>query len=446
MNALQTWFLVLAVVVPVAAQAQNEAGFVPNRIIVKPHDATAFRKLSESGLKSFIDGPVTVGEIGDTGAFVIESATVSTPDLLSAFAKAGGEFEYLQPDSLFTSHALVMPEDPEFLYSPAQLWGLYAVSAPKAWLRGQGDNTVVAAVMDSGIDQNHEDLVDNLWRAKKSFRVTLDERTIECEAGDFGYDAIDDDCRPQEREEHGTNVSGIIGARGDNEKGTVGVSWRVSLLPVAFLDGSHSGSASRAAKALQFIRRVKEAKLADVRVLNLSWGAHHHSRVIEDELIRLAQLGVVIVTSAGNEAGDNDSCPVYPAGYESVSTLISVAATRSDGNIARSSNRGKHSVDIAAPGIGIRTTDPGNSYDSPFGTSMAAAIVTGAVALLASQCPGLSGLQLKELILANADRRPALEPHVIGGRFLNVLAASDACAAARRPAWTRARWSAERLH
>ena len=388
MNALQALLLTGMTIVAISVQAQSGG-------------------CASKGLTSVTDGSLPVMDVADS-ASLNASTAVSTS---------------------ITPHASLMPEDPEFMYSASQLWGLHAISAPKAWLRGQGDGEVVVAVMDSGIDASHEDLVENLWRAKKGFRITAGGKTIVCKAGDFGYDAIDDDCRPDERGEHGTNVSGIIGARGDNDKGTVGVNWRVSLLPIAFLDGASPSAATRAAKALEFVRRLKEAKLANVRVLNLSWGAHHHSRLIEDELIRLAQLGVVIVTSAGNEAADNDACPVYPANYESVSTLISVAATRSDGKLARSSNRGKHSVDIAAPGIGIRTTDPGDSYDSPFGTSMAAAIVTGAVALLTSQCPQLTGEELKELILATADRRPALEAHVIEGRFLDVLAASRACAA-----------------
>ncbi|HUR81187.1 MAG TPA: S8 family serine peptidase [Thermoanaerobaculia bacterium] len=334
-------------------------------------------------------------------------------------------------DVVFKSHSMVIPDDPEFAYSASQLWGLYAISAPEAWARGRGDKATVVAVIDSGIDKNHEDLADNLWHATAAFHVNVGGTTIDCRAGAYGFDAIDDDCEPEERQRHGTNVSGVIGARGDNEKGTVGVNWAVSLLPVAFMGGSSEGSASRAAKALEFVRRVKESGVADVRVLNLSWGGHHHSRSIEDQLIALAEEGVVIVTSAGNEGRDNDNWPMYPASYDSVSTLISVAATGSDGNVARSSNHGKASVNIAAPGISIRTTDPNNSYDAPFGTSMAAAVVTGAVALLASQCPALTGMQLKELILRTADRRQTLEPYVSDGRFLNLNAASAACAAMR---------------
>jgi len=427
MNALKTILSSSIVACAIAASTPTTASET-GRVIVKPANAKVLRAISESRLMGFIEVPATVHAIGDTGAFVVESDDAGTEALLTGFRRWPEAFTYVQPDATFTSHAVVMPEDPEFLHSPSQLWGLYAVSAPKAWMRGQGSGSVVVAVMDSGIDQFHEDLVDNLWRVKKGFRLQVGQTVIDCRPGDFGFDAIDGDCQPQDREEHGTNLSGIIGARGDNEIGTVGVNWRVSILPVSFLDRSRGGSVSRAALALEFIRKLKERNLADIRVLNLSWGAHHHSRLIEDELMRLAALGVVIVTSAGNEARDNDACPMYPAGYDSVSTLISVAATRRDGNIAQSSNRGRRSIHIAAPGIGIRTTDPGNSYDSPFGTSMAAAIVTGAVALLASQCPTLTGVQLKELILRTADRRGALEPHVIEGRFLNVQAASERCA------------------
>jgi serine protease len=327
----------------------------------------------------------------------------------------------------YIAHGRVVPEDPEFSHSPSQLWGLHAIAAPNAWLHGQGSRAIVVAVVDSGIDEAHEDLAENLWRAKRDFRVSVGGRTVECRANDFGFDTIDGDCRPQDRREHGTNVSGIIGARGDNALGTVGVNWKVSLLPVSFLDGTSVGSEARAALALQFVRRVKEAGVADVRVVNLSWGSHEHSAAVEEELLALAKLGIVIVASAGNEGRDTDDAPVYPAGYARVPTMIRVAATRADGALAHSSNHGRHSVDIAAPGIGIRTTDPGNSYDSPFGTSMAAALVSGGVALLASQCPGLTALELKKLILDAADRREAFLPFVAEGRFLNLRTASDAC-------------------
>jgi serine protease len=355
-------------------------------------------------------------------AWALAAVLSDVVDVSAATSAAG-----VSAEPVYVAHGLAVPEDPEFTHSRSQLWGLHAIAAPNAWLHGQGSRAIVVAVVDSGVDDTHEDLADNLWRAKRNFRLKLGGRTVECRAGDFGFDTIDGDCRPQDRREHGTNVSGIIGARGDNSLGTVGVNWKVSLLPVSFLDGTSAGSASRAALALQFVRRVKEAGIADVRVVNLSWGSSEHSAAVEKELLALSRLGIVIVASAGNEGRDTDAIPVYPAGYARVPTMIRVAATRSDGALAHSSNHGRQSVDIAAPGIGIRTTDPGNSYDSPFGTSMAAALVSGGVALLASQCPELSALELKRLILDSADRREAFLPFVAEGRFLNLRTASDAC-------------------
>jgi subtilisin family serine protease len=434
MSRTRRWLAASLVALATSGVAAREnSGFAPNRIIVKPHDPAAFAAAFGGLRNAFIDRTLKVQEIGGLGAFEVEGAETTADELLKAFSEsepADGAFEYVQKDVLFAGHGSAIPEDPEFTQS-AQMWALRAISAPTAWLHGQGSNSVVAAVVDSGIDDEHEDLTANLWRAKSNFTMRIGRDTVACKAGDFGYDAIDGDCRPDDREQHGTNVSGIIGARGDNSIGTVGVNWKVTLLPVAFLDTGNAGSASRAVRALEYLRHMKETGLANIRVVNLSWGAHHRSRIIEDELLRLAELDVVIVTSAGNEAADNDESPVYPAGYDTVSTLISVAATRSDGEIARSSNHGRYSVDIAAPGIGIRTTDPGNSYDSPFGTSMAAAVVTGAVALLASQCPDLTAVQLKRLILNTSDHKPALAPFVVDGRFLNLVAAADKCASIR---------------
>lgn len=402
----------------------------PQRIIVKHRTPGIAASEIVRHLHPFMRSAFTVREMGGLGVFTVEAAGASAGSLMAAF-QASGLFEYVEKDSLLRTHAEREPDDPEYTQSPA-MWALRAISAPAAWLHGQGSERVVAAIVDSGIDEQHEDLAANVWRARAPFRIAAGGRTIDCQTGDFGYDAIDEDCRPEEREQHGTNVGGIIGARGDNHLGTVGVNWEVTLLPIAFFDRTTAGSVSRAARALRYLRQMKESGRADVRVVNLSWGSRDHSRLLEAELLGLAQLGVVIVASAGNEAGDNDTHPVYPAGYDTVSTLISVAATRNDGAIARSSNRGRYSVDLAAPGVGVRTTDPGNSYDSPFGTSMAAAVVTGAVALLASQCPSLTGVQLKRLILNTADRRPELAPHVVDGRFLNLLAAARKCASIRQ--------------
>ncbi len=432
MCAMQAGLLSLMIMVATALPVDGSPrSCFPHDSIGNSHNPHLRASEIPQRVHQFIAAPVTLREIGGLGAPAMESVEASADARLAAVEAVDETFVPVEKDSLIHSHWQTGPDDPEYSRS-SSMWALRAISAPGAWLYGQGTRSVVAAIVDSGIDEDHEDLVENVWRTGSPFRIAIDGLSIDCQAGDFGYDAVDDDCRPEDREQHGTNVSGIIGARGDNEIGTVGVNWKVALLPIAIFDRTNAGSASRAAKALRYLRQMKESGRADVRVVNLSWGSHEHSRLLENELLRLAELGVVIVASAGNDAGDNDEVPVYPAGYDTVSTLISVAATRSDGEMARSSNRGKYSVDIAAPGVGVRTTDPDNSYDSPFGTSMAAAVVTGAVALLASQCPELTAVQLKRLILNTADRREALAPHVVDGRFLNLLAAANKCASIKQ--------------
>jgi subtilisin family serine protease len=408
-------------------------GFVPNRIIIKPWNANTFRSLIADDHGSFTTKPLVFREIATTGAFTVDSPSATTAELLDIFGRRKDLFQYVEKDAAFAGHKAVEPNDEEFKPPPAFMWGLRAIHAPEAWEYGQGSDTIVAAVVDSGIHRAHDDLVDNVFTvAPAGLQLTVSGVTVRCRAGDFGYDAIKGNCLPNERNVHGTQVSGVLGARGNNKKGVVGVNWVVTILPVAFLDENNVGCASRAAKGLEFIHRAKSAG-TNVRVANLSWGGHQYSRLVEDELVKLAAADIVVVASAGNEGASIDQCPMYPAGYSNVSTLIAVAATDDTGAIAGLSNHSNTSVHIAAPGIRIRTTDPDLFVDDASGTSMAAPFVSGAVALIASQCASLTAIELKELILTSADQKSGLADHVVDGRFLNLYKAAKACADSKTP-------------
>lgn len=428
------------------AQAQGDCkgiggigrNFVQKRIVVRPLDPQKFLQDFEAKkLPQYAAGDVLkVEQIGTTGAFVVDSQIFSTEELLSKVPKSWN-LVYAERDPVFTGHG-AEPNDPDYIDPLNLMWGLRAIHAPGAWRFGTGKKDVVAAIVDSGIEHTHVDLEQNLWRANNPMRVSIGQGFIDCLAGDIGYDAIGDDCQPERRSSHGTRTSGVVGARGNNGLGIVGVNWEVSLLSVTFLDAAEAGCASRAVKALEFVRRAKESGQADIRVVNLSWGGTFESAEIENQLQELAKAGVVIVASAGNSGASNDCRPTFPASHASVRTLISVAATQGDGEFACVSNHGRKSVHIAAPGIEVRTTDRGDIYrEPPGGTSWAAAFVSGAVALLAAQCPGLSAMELKNLILNNADEVEALKPFVIGGRFLNVQRAAEACAAMPASARTK---------
>ncbi len=435
---LALWF------VPIAATAANDckdlgAGglrpdSVPGRLVVKPRDEARFQQLLAGGLSQIEGEKLAIRKIGTTGYYTIDSRSKQTPEIFSPFFRQSGSFETIQADPAVVG--LVLPLEAEF--RDGNMWGLEAIHAPEAWDFGTGSSVVVVAVIDSGIDRNHVDLKRNTWNIQTPFVLTGTNFVANCRQNDFGFDAIDGSCTPVVRSQHGTVVSGIIGADGKNNgKFVVGVNWTVTLLPVTLLDENSIGCASRAAAALEFVSLVKQKGLAPVRVVNLSWGMLGPSQAVKDQLDALAREDVVIVAAAGNQIVPpvgNQGCTarktLFPAAYKTVPTLISVGATNEAGDRSPISNCDNTVIDIGAPGEHIRTTIPNNQVTfAAGGTSLAAAFVTGAVALMASQCPQLNALALKNLILDSAPRRTNLAADFINGRILDLKAAAFACRA-----------------
>lgn len=395
--------------------------FVPNRVIVRPRGAVSPTVLRGMLSELFKTDDLLIQGIGSTGAFVVDSPST---DLSVAEIPVHGDdrIDYIQLDPYIVAYGSRDPNDPHFGAARDDLWGLVDMAAPAAWLHATGDERIVAAIVDSGIDSSHVDL-KKLWSASVAVGG--------CAAGADGYDAIDDRCVAKARGDHATRMAGAAGARGNNGVGVVGVNWNVGLLSSGFMqDGK--GCASVAANALKFVRLVKKTGAGDVRVVNMSWGSAYDSWLIRDELQLLSDEGVVLVAAAGNALPTKlplniDNNPVYPARNQ-FETLIAVAYTARSEKIGVSSNYGPTNVHVAAPGEDIWTTSTeGYGYKLDWGTSIAAAYVSGAVALLASRCPKLSGKELKALVLEFADRRKGLDTFVQDGRFLNVGRAMTEC-------------------
>jgi hypothetical protein len=165
----------------------------------------------------------------------------------------------------------------------------------------------------------------------------------------------------------------------------------------------------------------------NVVATNNSWGGGGLSTSLRDAIDSGAAAGILFVAAAGNESNNNDATPAYPASYTGTS-VISVAATDRSNRLASFSNYGATSVDLAAPGVGIASTTPNNSYASYSGTSMATPHVTGTVALLAAAYPQATAAQIRTAILSSTTPVAGLAGKVATGGLLNAAAALQALA------------------
>ncbi len=268
--------------------------------------------------------------------------------------------EYAEPN--YIVHAMATtPNDTSF----SQLWGLdntgqnggtfdADIDAPEAWDMTTGSDSVVIAVIDSGVAYNHPDLKDNIWT---NTGETSCEDGIDNDSNGYiddcnGWDFLSDDNDPEDYYEHGTHVAGIIAAVGNNNEGVTGVMWQAKIMPLRFLGINGSGTVADAVAAILY------ANANGAHVINASWGGDNYSLALKDAI---DASNAVVVCAAGNDGVDNDSTPYYPASYTS-SNIITVAATDHNDGIAVFSDYGAASVDLAAPGVDIYSSIPVFSY------------------------------------------------------------------------------------
>jgi subtilisin family serine protease len=293
-----------------------------------------------------------------------------------------------EPDTLHDRSTI--PSDPLYKY----LWGMDKIHMPAAWDYATGTADAVVGVMDSGVDYTHPDIMDNLWTSADGLR------------GRNFCDGNDNDI--MDATGHGTHVAGTIGAVGNNHIGLPGVNWRVRI--AALKIGDHSFGLAEAIAAVDF------AIENGIPILNGSWGGRYFSHCLEHAL---GQYDGLLIAAAGNAGTDNDLYPIYPASYE-LDNILSVAATDEYDELAPFSNYGARNVHLAAPGANILSLTLHGGYDYQMGTSMAAAHVAGAAALLKSYRPDLTALNIKEIILSNVEKHPLLVGKVSSGGILNV--------------------------
>lgn len=265
-----------------------------------------------------------------------------------------------------------LPNDPYVIDGKA--WQFEAVGADAVWNQVSIGAVVKVAVIDSGLNMNHEDL------------------TGRCE---IGYDFVrETSASMTDIYGHGTNVSGLIAATANNGKGIAGITGSAPVRIVAYRTGGLDTKDDKLNGSYVTAALLEVAKRDDIQVVNMSFGGESTSSTRETALKKVADSGKIMVAAAGN---DGNSTINYPASSEGV---ISVGATDSDNNRASFSNFNRY-VDLCAPGARVCTTN-GSGYAIGSGTSFSAPIVAAAAAVLKCANPALTASQIEEVLIDTA--------------------------------------------
>ncbi|OGP93795.1 MAG: hypothetical protein A2157_12395 [Deltaproteobacteria bacterium RBG_16_47_11] len=336
------------------------------------------------------------------------------------------EVEYAEPNFLFS--ILILPNDPYF----NNLWGLdnsgqtggtpgVDIDILRAWDITTGNSNVVVAIVDTGTDDTHPDLSDNIWTnlAELNGVPGVDDDGNGYVDDIRGLDTYGNDTDPMDDHGHGTHVAGTVGAIGNNGMGVTGVNWHIKLIPCKFLNQDGYGYTDGALECLEYVRALKEGGV-NIVATNNSWGGDSYSQALYDAIDAQRRSGILFIAAAGNDNSDNDAWDFYPASYN-LPNILSVAAVDANDSKAWFSNYGRKTVHVGAPGVDIVSlrangTDmygdgqhfipqgnPDAEYYVASGTSMAAPHVTGLVGLIKSQNPERTWIDVKNLILSGSE-------------------------------------------
>lgn len=287
---------------------------------------------------------------------------------------------------------------------------------------------VIVAVVDTGVDYNHQDLKDIMWM----------------NAGEIAGDGIDNDGNgyiddvygintlirkngkattdPMASHWHGTHVAGTIAATQNNGVGIAGVASNVKIMAIRTVPDDADEKDSDIVEA--FLYAAKHG----AKLINCSFGKqlNEDGMVVKEAIDHIGkEFGVLVVASAGNDTQDIDTKLKYPASFDT-DYMIVIASTQkpsmwSTAQISSFSNFGKKNVDIAAPGSNIYSTMNNNKYGMASGTSMASPNTTGVLAMILGYNPELSPLQLKKLAMSTVTKVPEFKDKMISGGRIDLL-------------------------
>ncbi len=345
--------------------------------------------------------------------------------------------EFAEPDYIL--RAQLVPNDPLFGLQwylrdrnvfperRADMW------APEAWDITRGRSDVVIAVIDTGIEATHPDLMRQLFVNPEE----IPNNGVDDDGNGFvddvsGWDFVRRDPDPDDENGHGTWMSSLAAAETNNALYMAGVSWGSRILPLKAGDERGNFSTSTIIQAVNYAVAMAPR---GVRVINMSFGGPGTSVGLEHALAAANDARIIAIAAAGNDGQNNDEATQLPSYLTTrLDNVVAVAATDRFNHLASFSNYGRWSVDVGAPGVGIiglTTRNPaaelGRSEGTitGSGTSQATALVSGVAALIYSAYPESAPIQVKIRLLANADRLPELAGKLVSGGRVNAFRALD---------------------
>ncbi len=405
------------------SQQEIRQGFRSGRLLAKPKSTASTTDLQQ---QENAHGATLHRELHSAGIVrVLDFARTADVRNFAQTLRATGLYEYVEPDYIRKPHKV--PNDPQFssqwnLQNTGQSGGTAGadIGAVSAWDTRTTTGSVIAAVIDSGVRTTHEDLVGELW--------TNPHETAGDGVDNDGNGYVDDihgintlaskgtaaDADISDNEGHGTAVTSVIAATGNNGKGMSGVAWQTQVMILKFNDAAEGATVSDEILCLNY------AVANGAKVVNISYGSSGYSQSEYNAIQAARDAGVIVVASAGNDSASNDTVIEYPASYE-LENVVAVANTDRTDHLDASSTYGGL-VDLAAPGtdIVVCTKDSDSSYAVETGTSFSAPHVTGALAMLAAQFPTDTYRQLINRLLRSVDQLPALSGKVTTGGRLNL--------------------------
>jgi subtilisin family serine protease len=427
-------------------QAQGPE-FVPGEVIVKfrPGASAQARGLAlgrANGVAAERIQTNAMRRAGDDEGITVVRTPMGVPAAIEALRESP-DVEYAEPNWVYTHDAT----SSDTYYTNGSLWGMYGdgtspanvngSQAGEAWAANHtGSKSVYVGIIDEGIQFSHPDLSANIWENPFDKADGVDNDGNGYVDDSRGWDFANSDNSIYDggtrglQDSHGTHVAGTIGAEG-NGAGVVGVNWAVTMISGKFL-GRNGGTTANAIKAVDYFTDLKTRHRLNIVATNNSWGGGGFSQALLDAINRGGDKGILFIAAAGNGGSDNvgddnDVTQNYPSNYKCDNgdtrgwdCVIAVASIASSGAKSGFSNFGKNTVDLGAPGSGINSTLPNNTYGTYSGTSMATPHVTGGAALYASTHPGETAAQIRAAILNSALTTTSLSTNTVTGGRLNV--------------------------